>query len=324
MITFACARGSKRAQSATLFSKRGARGAVKTLEWIRASQAVLFEASVLPALVGTAAAIHAGARFDALWFALILISLVGIQAGANLFKGYYEGRDRSVPPASPGSWFAFDSAAATNLTADPRDVLLLGRICFGLGAGAGLLLVALTRNPVLLAFGFAGATLAWSYSSPPLQLSYHAIGELPTFLAFGPVMTVGATVAFGGAGPRESAFASVVLGFLAAAISFGRYFPNRYEDSAKRKRTPVTILGFARARRVLLGLLLAPLPFGIVWYLFGGGVLWIVAALGSLLAIGWAFPSDEAGARFDGVIAGLIVAHAVVALAMIGDFAIGL
>jgi len=68
---------------------------MKTLEWIRASQAVLFEASVLPAIVGTAVATHAGARFDALWFVLILLSLVGIQAGANLFKGYYE------PPTTP-------------------------------------------------------------------------------------------------------------------------------------------------------------------------------------------------------------------------------
>src|SRR5206468_12244921 len=201
---------------------------------------------------------------------------------------------------------AFDSTAATNLTSDPEDVLRLGRICFGLGAAAGLLLVALSRNPLLLGFGLAGALLAWSYSSPPLQLSYRGIGELSTFFAFGPVMTVGATVAFGGAGLRESAFASVVLGFLAAAISFARYFPNREEDVSKGKATPVTILGFRRARRVFLALLLAPLPFGFVWYLFGGGLFWMVAALGSFLAISWLLPRRTEGARFDGVIAATI------------------
>src|SRR5207249_819886 len=82
-----------------LFLKRGTRGAMNVREWIRASQAILFEASIFPAIVGTAVAIHAGARFDGLWFALILISLVGIQAGANLSKGYYEGRNRSAAPA---------------------------------------------------------------------------------------------------------------------------------------------------------------------------------------------------------------------------------
>ena len=40
-------------------------------------------------------------------------------------------------------------------------------------------------------------------------------------------------VAFGGAGVESSVFASLILGFLAAAISFARYFPNREEDLAK-------------------------------------------------------------------------------------------
>src|SRR5205809_7040960 len=145
-------------------------------EWIRASQAILFEASIFPAIVGTAVAIHAGARFDGLWFALILISHVGIQAGANLSKGYNEGRNRSAPPASPCSWFSFDSSAARNLAADPRDVLRLARIGFGLATGAGLLLVVLTKNPVLLAFGMAGAVLAWRFSAPPLHPGFRRIG----------------------------------------------------------------------------------------------------------------------------------------------------
>src|SRR5437899_2366903 len=129
-------------------------------EWIRASQAILFEASIFPAIVGTAVAIHAGARFDGLWFALILISLVGIQAGANLSKGYYEGRNRSAPPASPGSWFVFDSSAARNLAADPRDVGRLGRARFRIGAGAGLVRAVPASNPDLRAVGLVGAVRA--------------------------------------------------------------------------------------------------------------------------------------------------------------------
>jgi 1,4-dihydroxy-2-naphthoate octaprenyltransferase len=297
---------------------------MKLVAWIRASQAILFEASIVPAIVGTAAAVHAGARFNAVWFGLIVVSLVGIQAGANLFKGFYEGRDRSVPPSSAGSWFAFDSAAATNLTAHPGDVLRIGRVCFAIGVAAGLLLVVLTSNAILFAFGIAGAILAWSYSSPPMQLSYRGIGEISTFLAFGPVMTLGATVAFGGAGLVESALASVVLGFLAAAISFARYFPNREEDASKGKRTPVTIFGFEKARRIFFGLLLAPLLFGILWYAFGGGILWIGLLLGASIAIVRTFPTQEKGARFDGVIAATIAAHIVVGLAIVVDLAMGL
>ena len=296
---------------------------MRVTEWIRASQAILFEASILPAIVGTAASIHGGAPFQAVSLGLILLSLVGIQAGANLLKGYFEGRDRSSP-SSPGSWFAFDSAAAVNLARDPRTVLRLGRLSFAIGIGAGLLLVLITRNLALLLFGIAGAGLAWSYSSPPLQLSYRGVGEVSTFLAFGPIMTVGATVAFGGAGIRDSLFASVVLGFLASAISFARYFPNRVEDSDKGKRTPVTILGFRGARRLFLVLPLLPVPFGIVWWFFGGGVLWILLTLAFWIAIVRAFPKEETASRFDRAIAWTVAAHALVGLAIVAALFFGL
>jgi len=338
---------------------------MRIVEWIRASQAILFEASILPAIVGTAAAIHGGAPFRAVPLGLILLSLIGIQAGANLLKGYFEGRDRSSPPSSPGSWFAFDSAAAVHLTRDPRTVLRLGRLSFAIGVGAGLLLVLLTMNLALLFFGIAGAVLAWSYSSPPLQLSYRGVGEISTFLAFGPIMTVGATVAFGGAGIRDSLFASVVLGLLASAISFARYFPNRAEDSEKGKRTPVTSLGFPGARRLFLGLLasaisfaryfpnraedsekgkrtpvtslgfpgarrlflglpLLPVPFGIIWWFFGGGVLWILLTVAFWIAILRAFPKEETASRFDRAIAWTVAAHAFVGLAIVVDLFAGL
>ncbi len=239
---------------------------MRVAAWVRASQAVLFEAAVVPACVGTAAAVAAGSPFSPLSFVLILASLVSIQAGANLLKGYYEAQDRSVPPASAGSWIAFDSGAAVGLAGDPRVVLRAAWAFLLLGIVAGLALVAMTRSLLLLAFGLAGFVLAWSYSSPPLRLSYRGIGELSTFLAFGPIMTVGATVAFGTNGLLGSFLASLILGFLAAGISYSRYFPNELEDRAKGKRTPVTILGPRRAVSLLIGIWWAPLGIALALY----------------------------------------------------------
>ncbi len=239
---------------------------MRFVAWVRASQAVLFEASVVPACVGTAAAVAAGSPFDVLRFVLILLSLLAIQAGANLLKGYYEAQDRSVPPASAGSWIAFDSGAAVGLAREPRNVLRVAWVCMVAGVLAGLALVAITQSLLLLAFGVAGFLLAWSYSSPPLKLSYRGIGELATFLAFGPIMTLGATVAFGTEGVLGSFLASLILGFLAAGISYSRYFPNELEDRAKGKRTPVTLLGPRKAISLLVGIWWAPLVVALLVY----------------------------------------------------------
>src|SRR5205809_2978023 len=77
---------------------------MRVTEWIRASQAILFEASILPAIVGTAAAIHGGAPFQAVSLGLILLSLVGIQAGANLLKVTSKAETaRHHRPPDPGS-----------------------------------------------------------------------------------------------------------------------------------------------------------------------------------------------------------------------------
>jgi 1,4-dihydroxy-2-naphthoate octaprenyltransferase len=283
---------------------------MRLVAWIRASQAVLFEASIVPACVGTAAAVAAGSPFHSAYLALILVSLLAIQAGANLLKGYYEAEGRSVPPASAGSWIAFDSGAAAGLARDARNVLRVAWACIVIGVVAGLALVALTRSLLLLAFGVAGFWLAWSYSSPPLKLSYRGIGEFSTFLAFGPIMTLGATVAFGTAGLQASFLASLILGFLAAAISYSRYFPNEREDHAKGKRTPVTILGPRRSASLLVGLWWAPLGVGLLWYSQDPALVTALFPLPVLLGASAFLPQALAGRRTFSVPIGLtVLAH---------------
>lgn len=303
------------------FPGRAVASGMRVVAWLRASQAVLFEASVVPAFVGAAAAVAGGSPFVPAYLALILVSLVAIQAGANLLKGYYESLDRSVPPDSSGSWLAFDSGAAVGLTRDPRTVLRVAWAFLGLGIVAGLLLVALTESAALLAFGVAGFVLAWSYSSPPLRLSYRGVGELSTFLAFGPIMTVGATVAFGPRGVVESLLASLILAFLAAAISFSRYFPNANEDRAKGKRTPVTLLGPAKATAFLMGLWWAPVGIALVWSTQEPRLVAVLASAPLVVAASVLLPRAVAARRgYGSVIALTVMAHILAGAGLVAAF----
>lgn len=278
--------------------------------WLRAAQVVLFEASVVPAIVGTAAAVAGGSPFVPLFFLLILVSLVSIQAGANLFKGYYEAQGSLTHHASAGSWLAFDSGAAVGLVGKPRTVWRAGWAFTTLGIVAGLVLVDLTQSLWLLLLGLAGFFLAWSYSSPPLRLSYRGIGELSTFLAFGPIMTAGATLAYGTRGIIPSLAASLVLGFLAAAISFARYFPNEDEDRAKGKRTPVIVLGSPLAVSLLMGLWWTPLAILLTWPAVNLTFLVAWIAFPFLFGCMALLPRAVRGtSRFESVIGMTILAH---------------
>ncbi|MER3447322.1 MAG: 1,4-dihydroxy-2-naphthoate octaprenyltransferase, partial [Candidatus Dadabacteria bacterium] len=73
----------------------------------------------------------------------------------------------------------------------PRAVLRFGVVLLLLGGAVGALL-AVARGPAVLGFGLAGLVLGVGYTWRPLGLKYRALGDVAVFLAFGPLMTLGA------------------------------------------------------------------------------------------------------------------------------------
>lgn len=137
-------------------------------------------------------------------------------------------------------------------------------------------------------------------------------------MAFGPIMTVGATVAFGPRGLLDSLLASLILGFLAAAISFTRYFPNEVEDRAKGKRTPVTILGTQRATSVLVALWWSPISLALLWYSQDPRLLAALLPLPVLLVASAVMSGSRSYPRSLSVAIGLtVVAHLLAGLGLI-------
>jgi 1,4-dihydroxy-2-naphthoate octaprenyltransferase len=134
---------------------------------------------------------------------------------------------------------------------------------------------------------------------------------------------VGATVALGGDGIRDSLLASIVLGFLASAISFARYFPNREEDASKGKRTPITIFGPDTSRRIFYGLLFAPYLVGVAWVPVARGFLWIVTLIVCVLVIYRLFPAATSVRSLERIIALTIATHALVGVALVYDLIAG-
>src|SRR5207245_7518999 len=110
-----------------------------------------------------------------------------------------------------------------------------------------------------------------------------------------------------------------------AAISFARYFPNREEDRAKGKRTPVTILGERRATKVFAGLFLAPFPIGVALLFLRGGIVWMIVLVLVAAPVLLAFHLGAKLPRlYEFAIALTIASHLFVGFGLILDFAFGL
>jgi 1,4-dihydroxy-2-naphthoate octaprenyltransferase len=232
-------------------------------DWFRALQVPVLPVSAGAAIVGSLLGAAAGAAFNLAVFALVLASLVVIQVAANLQKGIVEASDLKISPKRPRSAFVFDAGAVGRTGLSPSSAGNLTMGLFAIGAALGLLVVLITGDLVLLVLGALGAFFAYSYSGPPLKLSYRGVGEVATFVAFGPLMVWGAYRAQVG-GPLglglslngvlfltwEALWVGLAYGALAAMISFSRYFPAEAEDRAKGKQTPVVVRGPERAARI--------------------------------------------------------------------------
>ncbi|MEE9236440.1 MAG: hypothetical protein V3U52_01430 [Thermoplasmata archaeon] len=238
--------------------------------WLLALQAPLFMIVLIPALVGAAAAWREGATIVPGQLGIVLLALVMVQAGANLQKGLRESADRRGGPSDHvPSIFIYDSGSVEALGWSRSRLGWLTLAFFATGGLAGAYLLFIHRDPVLLALVVAGAILSFFYNAPPLKFSFRGISEIPTFLAFGPLLVMGVAYLFSGAFLESAFWAGVIMGFLASLIYYERYFPVALEDEGRGKRTPVVILGPEGATKVLWRTLTGPYLIALIFGFLG-------------------------------------------------------
>lgn len=216
-------------------------------KWLAGARPQTLPASIVPVLVGTAAA---GPALRADRAALAILVGLAIQIGANYANDYSDGiRGTDRNRTGPARLVA--SGAAT-----PTAVLRAALIAFGVAIVAGVAL-AWPVNPWLLVPGFASIVAAWYYTGGRRPYGYSGYGELWCFVFFGPVATLGATYVQHGALTPISLWASVAVGALTTALLVANNLRDIPGDAANGKRTLAVKLGDRATRRLYLVLLAA-------------------------------------------------------------------
>jgi 1,4-dihydroxy-2-naphthoate octaprenyltransferase len=189
-------------------------------------------------------------RFHFLHITAAIIALVLLQMGANLANDYHDylrGVDTSNA-LGPGGLIQQGLIK-------PTRVLLFGLGLLGLGAVVGLI-ISLTGGPLLLLFGLVTLLCAYFYSATTRALSTIALGELASFLVFGPILTIGAyMLQSGGSMSSLALLYSLPFGCLAAATIHANNMRDAEDDQHAHKHTLANLLG-VRWSRALYSLLL--------------------------------------------------------------------
>jgi 1,4-dihydroxy-2-naphthoate polyprenyltransferase len=213
--------------------------------------------SIMPVLLGTTLAwtqsITTKTPFGHLsiaHFVATLLAVVFLQIGAQLVNDYYDyvrGIDTSNT-LGPGGLIQQGFVK-------PTRVLLTGIIALATGMIIGTV-VAIAGGIFVFLFGLVGVVCAYLYSATTRSLSSMALGEVVSFLIFGPFITLGAYLVQMNA-PTRSQLISVVLysvslGLFAAAIIHVNNMRDAESDEQAKKNTLATVLGLPFSRILFL------------------------------------------------------------------------
>jgi 1,4-dihydroxy-2-naphthoate octaprenyltransferase len=239
--------------------------------YIRAVRLPFLTGSLMPVALAAALASYRGLWEGFVYFFLTALGVAGLHTGGNLINDYYDsfGSDpinRCSTPFSGGSRVIQNE----ELSADTVRNMAYG--CLGLGVVCGLVLIYYGRPWVVL-LGLFGLAAAYLYSASPVQLMSKGLGEFTIFLAFGPVLSLGAYYAMTGKIVAEGFFVGLPLAFVITTILWINEFPDLEADTAAAKEHLVARLGLKNSRLVYAGLMLGPfvsLPFLIEIFHFPG------------------------------------------------------
>jgi 1,4-dihydroxy-2-naphthoate polyprenyltransferase len=221
-------------------------------EWVAGARPRTLPTAVSPVLVGTGAAVGAGAVEPGRAL-LALVVAVALVIGVNYANDYSDGirgtdDERVGPVRLVGSRLAAPAAV--------RNAAFL---CFSVAALGGLTLVSLTGMWWLVAVGALCIAGAWFYTGGRRPYGYAGLGEVAVFLFFGPIAVLGTTLTQSGPPGAPAIVGAVGVGLLACAVLVVNNLRDITGDAAVGKRTLAVALGDADTRRLYAALVLLPL-----------------------------------------------------------------
>jgi 1,4-dihydroxy-2-naphthoate polyprenyltransferase len=240
-----------------------------TSEWIAGARPRTLPAAAAPVIVGSGAAAQVGGFAIGPALLALLVALA-LQVGVNYANDYSDGvRGTDLDRVGPLRLTAAGLAR-------PTLVKWAAFGSFGVGALAGLVLVAITGHWWLLAVGAVAIVAAWFYTGGTHPYGYQGLGEVGVFLFFGLVAVLGTTYTQAGRITAPATLGAVAVGLLACAILMANNIRDVPTDSLVGKRTLAVRIGESRARRAYVAMIWLPLVLGALCAFWSG---WAVLVL---------------------------------------------
>jgi 1,4-dihydroxy-2-naphthoate octaprenyltransferase len=221
-------------------------------QWVQGARPRTLPTAIAPVLVGTGAAIGDGV-IAPLHAVLALLVSVGMVIGVNFANDYSDGI-RGTDDERVGPVRLVGARLAT-----PATVRTAAFVSLGIGALAGLTLLALSGQWWLLAVGAVCIAGAWFYTGGRRPYGYAGLGEVAVFVFFGPVAVLGTVITQAGAPGAPAVVSAIAVGMLTCAVLVANNLRDIPTDRTTGKNTLAVRLGEVDTRRLYAALVIAPI-----------------------------------------------------------------
>jgi 1,4-dihydroxy-2-naphthoate octaprenyltransferase len=220
--------------------------------WIAGARPRTLPAAIAPVLIGTALISVDGQSVN--WVNALLVLAVGLllQIAVNYSNDYSDGI-RGTDEVRVGPI----RLVASGLKA-PLQVKRAAILTYLFAAIAGLFL-SLRTSPLLIIVGAVAIVAAWKYTGGKNPYGYKGFGEISVFIFFGLVATMGSYFAQSERITWQSLLLSIPMGALSCTILGLNNLRDRPKDELVGKQTLAVRLGDAKARKLIIALLLLSL-----------------------------------------------------------------
>ncbi|MBW2650552.1 MAG: prenyltransferase, partial [Deltaproteobacteria bacterium] len=198
---------------------------------------------------------------------------------ANLFNDYYD--VLSGVDTLEVSTAQYRPHPLVEGTLKPREVMIEAICLFILAALIGIFL-AVTRGWTILVIGTAGAFAGLFYTAPPFRYKYRGLGEISTFLMWGPLMVEGAYFVQRQTLSVDAFWVSLPFGVLVALVLLANNIRDAADDEKRNIKTLPIITGRQRGIWIYVALVVFAYVSVVLMAFTGPLNLWSLMVLISL------------------------------------------
>ncbi len=200
-------------------------------------------ASAAPIVVGSCLGYATVGSFNVPLFVLALLSIMLLQAGANMANDYFDHLskndwvNKNPTPFSGGSRFIQEGLLT------PKAMLFASLAALSFSCCFGIVILVLTQSLFILALGLLGLLGGFFYTAGPIKLSYRTVGEFVIFLLIGLLPVYGAYFLQTGRIDAVALVPGLLVGILIFLVILVNEFPDAAADAAVNKKTLIVVFG---------------------------------------------------------------------------------